>query len=107
MEANQKVALNITATIKPEFVNDFKVIAQQTSAKALKEPYAISIQMYQDPEKPENFLIFEEWGNRTYLMSDAHQKSDHILNFFQVASPMLQKPFDYAIYDLITEKYTS
>ena len=103
METTQKVVLNITATVKKEFVDDFKTIAQETSVEALKEPYALKINMYQNPDTPQDFIIFEEWESREYLLSDAHQKSAHISNFFAKATPMLEKAFAYGIYDVVSE----
>ncbi len=103
MKTTEKVVLHITATIKPDQLEQFKSIAQQTSVEALKEPYALSINMYQNPEHPEDFIIFEEWQNKEYLLSDAHQKSKHITNFFEKATPMLQKPFAYGVYNIVSE----
>lgn len=103
METTERVVLHIAATIKPDQIEQFKAIAQQTSVEALKEPYAQSINMYQNPDNPEDFMIFEEWGNKEYLLSDSHQKSKHITNFFEKATPMLQKPFAYGIYDIVSE----
>lgn len=103
METNKKVVLHIVATVKMSELEAFKKIAAQTSIEALKEPYALSINMYQNPDNPQDIIIFEEWESRKYLLSDAHQKSEHISNFFQVASPMLEKPFEYGIYDVVSE----
>ncbi len=107
METTQKVVLHIAATVKTSELEAFKQVAKHTSVEALKEPYALSINMYQNPDSPENIIIFEEWESRKYLLSDAHQKSEHIQNFFQKATPMLKKPFEYAIYDVVSEAQSS
>ncbi len=107
MKTIKKVVLHILATVKTSELEAFKQIAKETSIEALKEPYALSINMYQNPDNPQDFIIFEEWESREYLLSDAHQKSEHIGNFFQKATPMLEKPFEYGIYDVVSEASSS
>jgi|GEM_PF-6619957 len=107
MKTNKKVVLHIVATVKSSQIDTFKQIATKTSIEALKEPYALTINMYQNPDEPKDIIIFEEWESKDYLFSDAHQKSAHISKFFQVTAPMLEKPFEYGVYDVVSEAKSS
>ncbi len=103
MDTKDKVALHIHVVVKPEYIEDFKKAANETAEHALKEDACILINSYHNPDNPGEFILYEEWSDKEYLLSDAHQKSAHITNFFTVTQPMIKEPFQYAVYDVLKE----
>ncbi len=103
METKNKVALHIHVVVQPEFIEAFKKAANETAEEALKEDACILINSYHNPDNPGEFILYEEWADKDYLLSDTHQKSEHIVNFFSVTEPMIKEPFTYGIYDVLSE----
>ncbi|MEL7003469.1 MAG: putative quinol monooxygenase [Bacteroidota bacterium] len=104
MKSQNRVALHIHAKVKPEHIDAFKIAANKTSDIAITEEACILINTYQNPDNPGEFVLYEEWSDKEYLLSDAHQKSEHIQRFFETTIPMLEEDYQYAIYDILSEK---
>ncbi|MEM8809678.1 MAG: antibiotic biosynthesis monooxygenase [Cyanobacteria bacterium P01_G01_bin.38] len=97
------VVLLLQAIVKVEAIEAFKNEVISTASEATKELFCVSINLCQDPDQPSHFTLYEVWGDKEYLLSDAHRQSPHILAFFKNTESMLAQPFQYSILNSIHE----
>jgi quinol monooxygenase YgiN len=58
----------------------------------MREPNFGSIDLLKDPGDPTRILLIEEWLSRSYVLSEVHQKSPHLSNYFAMLTPLLAAP---------------
>jgi quinol monooxygenase YgiN/ketosteroid isomerase-like protein len=101
------VVLLIQAFVKEDAIESFRNEALRTAAAAIKEPFCVSIDLYQNSSQPNHFTLHEVWESKDYILSDEHQKSPHILSFFKNTENMLTSPFQYDILNIASESNKS
>jgi quinol monooxygenase YgiN len=64
----------------------------------MSEPNFRGIDLLKDPDDPTRILLIEEWSSRSYLLSEAHQKSPHLSNYVAVITPLLAQPPNWKLW---------
>ncbi|MEM1369121.1 MAG: putative quinol monooxygenase [Cyanobacteria bacterium P01_H01_bin.15] len=87
------VVLLTRAVVKAEAIASFREQALLRADEVRKEPFCVSIELYQEPEQPEKFTLYEIWSDKEYLFSESHQTAPHMKRFFFNTREMLAKSF--------------
>jgi quinol monooxygenase YgiN len=56
-----------------------------------KEPNFVSIKLHVDPKDKTNILLYEEWSDENYYVSE-HMKTEHLQNFITESRNFLAGP---------------
>ncbi len=83
------VTLVVELRAKEGAAADVFALTKALFPKALSEPTAKSIDLFEDPSDPQRLLLIEKWGSGAYVTSDAHTKSDHMSAYFEALTPLL------------------
>lgn len=91
-----------TATVHVEKIdNALPVIAKMVEATE-QEDGCISYRIYQDPNSPTTFFIFEQWDSEEALAR--HFQTEHMAEFSAQLPILLSAPMDIKRYDVSSVK---
>jgi len=74
-------------------------LMQQYAADSLKEPGAVRVEVLQQDNRRNHFMIFEVWQTRKAF--EAHWVGETAKHFREKAFPMLGSPFDERLNELV------
>ena len=91
-----------TATVNGEKIDAaLPVIAKMVEATEQEEG-CISYRIYQDPNSPTDFFIFEQWDNEEAFAR--HFQAEHMAEFSAQLPILLSAPMDVKRYDVSSVK---
>lgn len=105
-ESDGPVTLVFELKTQRDHADKVREMTRAVFPKALAEPYAETIELFQDPADPSRILVIEQWGSRAYVTSDAHTKADHLTSYIAAIGPLLAEPPRWAVWDR-TERHLS
>lgn len=83
-----------------------KALQQETLAvipHVLKEWACIKINLHQNPKNKTEFMLYEFWADKDFLLSKEHQKSPYLTTYFQNIEPLLSQPAKTTVWEILSE----
>ena len=69
----------------------------------LKEWACIEINLHRNSEDKTKFMLYEFWADKDFLLSDEHQKSPYLTNYFQNIEPLLAQPAKTSVWEIVSQ----
>ena len=84
-----EAAVLIRLHVKSEFAEAFRAHTLELVRAARNEPGCNSIQVLCKQEDPTQLVLLENWADREYYLSEAHQQSPHMQDYFEATKLMI------------------
>lgn len=91
--------LIVTLLAQPGQEAQLKRETEAVIPQVMEEPYFEAINLLSNPLNPRQLVLVEQWQSREYLLSDAHQKSEHLSRYFSKIRTMLAEPARWELFD--------
>lgn len=87
--------------IQPEHVDDFIALFQELIELTLEEPGCTGYELFQDPNDPSRFLVFETYVNQEAV--EAHFAAPYFAEYGEKIGELASQPAEIIVYDVAGE----
>ena len=94
----EPATLVVELRARPDAVEDVLEATRNVIPMVMREPNFARIDFYRDPDDPAHILLVEQWSSRSYLLSEAHQRSPHLSSYFAAIAPHLAEPAKWTVW---------
>ncbi len=84
------IIVNVYVSVKPEYIQDFKLATIENAKNSIKEPGVIRFDFVQQEDEPSNFLLIEIYKNEDAIL--AHKQTSHYLKWKETVENMMAQP---------------
>lgn len=89
----------ITVSVKPEFVEEFRVATEKNHHGSVQEPGVLRFDVLQNAETPTEFLLYEVYTDQDATV--AHKETGHYAEWKKAVTPMMAKDRESAAYSVV------
>lgn len=87
--------------IQPEHVDEFIELFQELIELTLEEPGCTGYELFQDPNDPSKFLVFETYVNQEAV--EAHFAAPYFAEYGEKIGELASQPAEIIVYDVAGE----
>lgn len=101
--AEEEYSKIITARlfIEPEHVDEFIELFSELTELTLQEPGCTGYELFQDPDDPSRFLVFETYVNQAAV--EAHFAAPYFAEYGEKIGRLASRPAEIVVFDVAGE----
>lgn len=94
---HEMLIIHAKLSVQPQHREAFLEETKKVVAGSVAEEGNISYHLYEDPEKPNSFILVEEWKDAAALK--VHEQTPHFQAFMQGVKDLLAAPLDAGFFE--------